>query len=119
MKTKLDQISIPPLCSGMSEMAHTLVGKAVPLQLKGHGFKHQRGQSAGLKEGQNQNWLPHPCLLGGPQVGGNATSPLNSRGSPTKGTKSKHEKHKKNQNKNFSMVSLIQPIVWGPLRIQG
>ena len=22
---------------------------------------------------QNQNWLPHPCLLGGLQVGGNAT----------------------------------------------
>ena len=34
MKTKLDQISIPPLCRGMSEMAHTLVGKAVPSQVK-------------------------------------------------------------------------------------
>ena len=32
--------------------------------------------------GQNQNWW-------GPQVGRNATSPLHSRGSPTKGTKSK------------------------------
>ena len=28
-------------------------------------------------------------IKGGPQVGGNATSPLHSRGSPTKGTKSK------------------------------
>ena len=39
MKTKLDQTSIPPLCTGISEMAHTLVGKAVPLQVEGHGFK--------------------------------------------------------------------------------
>ena len=38
---------------------------------------------------QNQNWLPNPCFLGSPQVGGNATSPLHSRGSPNKrGTKS-------------------------------
>ena len=27
MKTKLDQISIPPLCRGMSELGHTLVVK--------------------------------------------------------------------------------------------
>ena len=32
---------------------------------------------------QNQKWLPHPCLLGGPKKGGNATCPLHSRGSPT------------------------------------
>ena len=32
---------------------------------------------------KNQKWLPHPCLLGGPKEGGNATSPLQSRGSPT------------------------------------
>ena len=38
--------------------------------------------------GQNRNWLPHPCLLRGPQVGGSARSPLHSRGSPNKGTKS-------------------------------
>ena len=39
---------------------------------------------------KNQKWLPYPCLLGGPQMGGNATSPLHSRGSPTptRGTKS-------------------------------
>ena len=36
---------------------------------------------------QNQKWLPHPCLLGGPKDGGNATSTLHSRGSPTKGNK--------------------------------
>ena len=29
--------------------------------------------------------LRHPCLLGGPKEGGNATSPLHSRGSPNKG----------------------------------
>ena len=27
MKTKLDQISIPPLCTGTSELGHTLVVK--------------------------------------------------------------------------------------------
>ena len=32
---------------------------------------------------QNQNWLPHPCLLKGPKEGGNATSALHSRASPT------------------------------------
>ena len=42
-----------------------------------------------VERGQNQNWLPQPCLLGGPKVGGNATSPLHSRGPPTKGTESK------------------------------
>ena len=31
--------------------------------------------------------LPHPCGLGGPRVGGMATSPLPSRGSPTRGQK--------------------------------
>ena len=36
--------------------------------------------------GQNRKWLPHSCLLGGTQVGRIATSPLHSRGSPTKGT---------------------------------
>ena len=39
------------------------------------------------KGDQNQKWLPHPCLLGGPKEGANATSPLHSHGSPTKGTK--------------------------------
>ena len=66
------------------------------------------------ERGQNQNSLPQPCLIGaqkwaemlnhpyivkvpqqrgqikaGPKEGGNATSPLHSRGSPTKGTKLK------------------------------
>ena len=38
---------------------------------------------------QNKKWLPHPCLLGGPKKGGNATSPLHSRGSPTRRAGSK------------------------------
>ena len=61
--------------------------------------------------GQNQNWQPHPCLLGGPKEGGNATSPPHSWGSPTKGTKSKHQKEQKNLRKNTSIVSLALPRV--------
>ena len=38
---------------------------------------------------QNQKRMPHPCLLGGPKEGGNATSPLHSRGSPTPSAGSK------------------------------
>ena len=56
MKTNLDQISIPPLCRGMSEMAHTLVGKAVPLQLQGHGFNPQLGQCAAPQVGSGAKW---------------------------------------------------------------
>ena len=37
------------------------------------------------QRGTKHNWLPKPCFLGSPQVGGNATSPLHSRGSPDKG----------------------------------
>ena len=36
---------------------------------------------------QNQNWLPQPCLLRGQKVGGSATPPLHSQGSPTKRSK--------------------------------
>ena len=36
--SKLDQIRIPPLCRSLLEMAHTLVGEVVCLQLQGHGF---------------------------------------------------------------------------------
>ena len=41
-------------------------------------------------------------------MGGNATSPLHSRGSPTKGTRS-NKKKQKNKNKNCPMLSLILP----------
>ena len=40
------------------------------------------------QSGHNQNWLPHPCLLEGPQVGGFATQPLRSRRTLEEGTKS-------------------------------
>ena len=40
------------------------------------------------QRGQIQNWLPHPCVLGGPQVGRIATLLMHSQVSPTKGTKS-------------------------------
>ena len=33
--------------------------------------------------GENQNWVPHPCLLGGPHESGIATSPLPSQVSRT------------------------------------
>ena len=38
---------------------------------------------------QNHKWLLDPCLLGGPKEGGNAMSPLHSRGSPTPSAGSK------------------------------
>ena len=44
------------------------------------------------------------CLTlpsGGPQVGGNATLPLHSRGPPTKGTTSKHKKKTKEKFLHF------------------
>ena len=50
------------------------------------------------KGGQNQKWLPHPCLLRGPKEGGSATSPLHSRGSPTKGTKSEVKTYTRGNN---------------------
>ena len=40
------------------------------------GYDHRQAQ------GENKNWPPHPCLLGGPKEGGNATSPFHSQGSP-------------------------------------
>ena len=38
---------------------------------------------------QNQKWMPHPYLLGGPKEGGSATSPLHARGSPKAGDRNK------------------------------
>ena len=56
MKTNIDQISIPPLCRGPSEMAHTLVGKAVHLQLQRHGFKPQCRQFTEIQAGFARPW---------------------------------------------------------------
>ena len=44
-ENKLAQISIPPLCIDTTDMAHTPVGKAVPLQVEGYGFKPRWGYS--------------------------------------------------------------------------
>ena len=52
------------------------------------GDPQQRGAKSEVvpnKGEQNQKWPPY--LLGGPKEGGNAMSPLRSRGSPTKGSK--------------------------------
>ena len=58
------------------------------------GSKIRRGCLSGPKEAfsgipnigeQNQKWLPHPYLFGGPKEGGSAMSPLRSQGSPTEG----------------------------------
>ena len=88
---------IPKQRRTKSEVATKSITKIVPVSSiapEGWGPKeggdatsplHSRGSPN--KRGQNQNWLPHPCLLGGPKEGGNATPPLHSRGSPTKGTK--------------------------------
>ena len=44
-----------------------------------------RGPQTG---GQNHKWVPHPCLLGGPKEGKSAMQPLHSWGYLNKGTKS-------------------------------
>ena len=53
MIIKLDQTSIPTLCSGVIKMAHTLVGKAVCLvclQPKSYRINPLWGQSADHKQ---------------------------------------------------------------------
>ena len=53
-----------------------------------------------------------PCLFGGPKEGGNATSPLHSRGSPTKGTKSEVKTCARGHNEAPRISkdgSLVQP----------
>ena len=42
------------------------------------------------KGGQNQNWLPHPYLTGGPKEGRNAMLNLHSQGSPSKGAQNQN-----------------------------
>ena len=61
------------------------------------------------------DWLHHPCRLGvtnkwaklerGPQVGGLATSPLPSRGSPTNGQNQK--------GTTCEGISYFMPAIWG------
>ena len=63
---------LTPAFSGTQKRAEMLCHPCSP--------KAKRGE-------QNQKWLPHACLIGGPKEGGNATPPLQSRGSPTKRSK--------------------------------
>ena len=62
-----------------------------------------QSQGSPNKGGQNQKWLPHTCLLGGPQVGGNAASTLHSGGSPNKG----------GQNQKWGHTVYCSLLVWG------
>ena len=104
-----------------SEMATKSATKIVPVSSiapKGWGTKeggndtsplHSRGSPD--KGGQNQNWLPQPCLLRGLKEGGNAMLPLHSRGSPTKGTKSGLKTYARGKNDAPSIskyVSLVR-----------
>ena len=71
-------VAIGGLCSAQAAQLYCMLrGRNATSRL------HSRGSPN--KGGQNENWLPHPCLLGGPKEGGNATPPLHSRGSPNKG----------------------------------
>ena len=60
-----------------------------PCILRGpqHQARGAKSELSPTKGNKNKKWLPHPCLLGGPKEGGNATTPLHSRGSPTKRNK--------------------------------
>ena len=69
------------------------------------GGAHKWAEMLHHQGGQNQNWMPKPCLLGGPQVG---RKPAFS-GIPNKENKVKTKK--KQSKKEIPMVSLILPIV--------
>ena len=81
-----------PAFSGAPNMAKMLCQPRLPGGPKEGGNAtsplHSRGSPN--KGGQNQNWLPHACLLAGRKEGGNATPPLHTRG----GRKIKQQKFK-------------------------
>ena len=52
----MDENQFGPNINTTPEMAHTLVGKAVPLQLQAHGFSPQWGQSVGPQIGSGAKW---------------------------------------------------------------
>ena len=86
-------IGITSAFSGLPRKEDKIESGSLTLALSGaHNWIHSRCNGGILggpkKRGQVHNWLLHPCLLGGPQVGGSARQPLNSRGSPNRGTKS-------------------------------
>ena len=63
---------------------------------------------------QNQEWLPHPCLLRGPKEGGNATSPLQSRGSPNSGSKRALTGAVENTPSRGSQIAQVNPTTSVP-----
>ena len=86
--TKLE-VAAPPLPSwGPKRGRKCYVTRAflgVPNAKRGE----QNQKWSPTKGEKKQKWLPHPCLLGGPKEGGNAASPLHSRGFPTPSAGSK------------------------------
>ena len=69
------------------ETKSELVAVAMPSRVPKSGWKcYVTPAFSGVpnKREQNNIWLPQLCLLGGPKVGGSATSPLHSRGCPPK-----------------------------------
>ena len=55
MKTTLDQISIPPLCGGMSELGHTLVGKQCLCNWEVLGSNPSEASLQGCMQGQGHH----------------------------------------------------------------
>ena len=60
------------------------------------------------KEGQNQNWLPNPCLLRAHKWAEMLHNPCILRGPQQRG---QHQSTKKRTNKKFSILSLTLPRV--------
>ena len=62
-----------------------------------------------------KKWLPHRCLLGGPKEGGNAMSPLHSRGSPTPSAGNKVRSGPQQRITKSEVATSTLPS-WGPKR---
>ena len=73
---------LTPTFSGAQKRAEILRHPCILGAAQRQGRRGKREVVPNIGE-QNRKWMPHPCLLGGPKEGGNATSPLHSRGSPT------------------------------------
>ena len=69
------------------------------------------GGGGGCKGGQNQNWLPNPCLLWGHKWAEMLHHPCILGDPQTKGTKSKHN------NLDISLIYLCTGVVliFGPI----
>ena len=86
--------NVTPLCSRVPKQADKIKTGYITLAFSG---AHKRAKmqcnpcvlGGPQKRGENQHWLNHPCFLGGPILGGRATSAWRSWGSRNKETKSK------------------------------